>query len=142
MIDTLALLLSAAKTAYDSVANKADRNDKKYAARKAEIAGLYLQIAATIQEAVKIFAEGEIPHGSCGRMLLFAQKLPATIADFVGEESAAEMAFQLHEAYQIENLLRDTAQEEEAGRKARLGKMLEAAGYFEASAALLKAGED
>ncbi len=140
MIDTLALLLSAAKTAYDSVANKTDRNEAKYAARKADVASLYLEIAATIQEAARVFAQGEIPHGSCGKMLLFAQDFSARVGDFLGAETAEAMAHQLREAYQIENLLRDTAQEDAVGRKARIGKMQEAAGYFEAAAALLKAG--
>lgn len=106
-------------------------------ARKAEIATLYRAVASTLEHAVKLFEQGETPHGDCEKMRLFADEIYDAIIDYVGSTKAEAVRARLHAAHDVERALLDLngfAQEE---RRRRLAELQRAAGYYEASAEIL-----
>lgn len=146
MIDALTLLVTASQAIFEitskSGEKKASKNQvdaKERKERRENIALYYLDIAATIKEAAQTFRAGQVPHGSCGKMLGLAQMLPDVVGDFIEKSRAVELAGQLRDAHNIERLLNDLSQGDEQERERRIGLMEEAAGYFEAAAASLRA---
>jgi len=146
MIDALTLLVTASKAIFEITSRFGEKkdaqgqtNEKENKERRENIALYYLEIAATIKEAAQTFRAGQVPHGSCGKMLGLAQLLPEVIADFVEKARATELADQLREAHNLERLLSDLSQSDAQERERRIGMMEEAAGYFEAAAASLRA---
>ena len=146
MIDALTLLVTASQAIFEITSKfgekKASKNQvdaKERKERKENIALYYLDIAATIKEAAQSFRAGQVPHGSCGKMLGLAQMLPEVVADFIDKARATELADQLREAHNLERLLSGLSQGDAQERERRLGLMEQAAGYFEAAATSLRA---
>jgi hypothetical protein len=146
MIDALTLLVTASQAIFDITSKLGEKKDvkgqideKERKERKENIALYYLNIAATIKEAAQIFRAGQVPHGSCGKMLGLAQMLPDVVGDFIEKSRAVELADQVREAHNIERLLSDLSQGDAQERERRIGLMEEAAGYFEAAAYSLRA---
>ncbi len=146
MIDALTLLVTASQAIFEITSKFGEKKDakgqtteKERKERRENIAVYYLDIAATIQEAAQTFRAGQVPHGSCGKMLGLAQMLPEVVGDFIDKARATELADQLREAHNLERLLNDLSQGDEQERGRRIGLMEEAAGYFEAAAAALRA---
>jgi hypothetical protein len=107
--------------------------------RRAKIAAYLRGIARTINDAVVELSAGVVPHGKCGEMMGHAQMLDEQIGDLLGAKKSEALTRQLMEAYDIERMLYEIGDAKE--RVERLGKMSFAAGYYNAAAAAIEAGD-
>jgi hypothetical protein len=107
--------------------------------RRAKIAAYLRAIATTINAAVAELSAGNVPHGKCGEMFAHAQMLDAEIGDLIGADRAQALTDQLMRAYDIERMLMEV--NDPRMRAERLGKMAFAAGYYNAGAAAVEAGD-
>ena len=71
---------------------------------KREIYDLLRSIAQNIKAASDEFGTGKYPHGFCQVLLSHAEQMVPAIGNLVGAEKASELAHQLHDVWQIENL--------------------------------------
>jgi len=106
--------------------------------RKQAITDYYLDIAGTLHEAADSLRQLQVPRGTCGQMLFHADKLPATIGDFIGQDLARALQAKLRESYSLEAFGAQYFGLPPAERELKFGQLDEAAGYFEAAARAIR----
>jgi hypothetical protein len=107
-------------------------------ARKQQVADFLAATAQTIEEASASLKHDIYPHGKCQELLMHSQNMEAAIGDLIGTQQALDLAQQLKEVWQIEQLygeLQGTAQTE---RERRLSVLDQAAGLFRATASFVR----
>ncbi len=135
MFDPLTLLLEVGKTTFDLFGKVQIKN----ANRREKVADYLNEIAKTINETVKVFKKGDIPHGSCAKMEQLAKLLPESIGDFIGKSQAKELGEKLLRAHNIETFMYGIPKKGKKERDASITKLEQAAGFFEATAIALRA---
>lgn len=127
-------ILEVAKMLFD-LRNRLNKAKKE---RKQAVADYYNRIADTLEHVVVKLRANEVPHGDCAKILTYAEQLPETIGDLIGDNVAIELSKKLANAHEVELLLYqlDVATD----RETQLAQLEKAAGYFEASADSLRAG--
>jgi hypothetical protein len=127
-------ILEVAKMLFD-LRNKLSKAKKE---RKQAVADYYNRIADTLKHVVVKLRANEVPHGDCEKVLTYAEQLPETIGDLIGNDVAIELSKKLANAHEVELLLYQL--DAATDREAQLAQLEKASGYFEASADSLRAG--
>jgi len=134
MSDPASLILSVA----NSLWNLRDQLNRARRDRRDRIAEYFASLSDCLGAVASSLREGDIPHGRCAEMEVYASKLPDTIGDVVGREEAADQARALAEAHNVEWLVADLGPDEPE-RETRLADIERAAGIFTALATTMRA---
>jgi hypothetical protein len=133
--DKVDLNVSVAKTIYYSAVSLRSQSP----ARRKQVAGYLRGIAMTINAAVAELSAGQPAHGKCGEMLGHASLLVGEIGDLIGIDKARMLEAKLREAYDVETFLQ--IYQQPAERADRFGQLAFAAGFYNAAAAAVEAGD-
>lgn len=129
MLETISLIVSVASGLLASVQSIKDMRGVKRAT-----ASIFLsKIAFTIDEVVEKFKKGEVPHGACEQMKMFALNLPSTLDGILPIEQLIDYSNKLYYAHEIEMLYKDVMSDE-----SKLEELEKVAGMFHAAAELVK----
>jgi hypothetical protein len=101
--------------------------------KKQKASSLLNNIASTIEDAIQKFKNNEIPHGSCEQMRLYSKEFHEILTGIVDYPNLHEYADRLYHAHDIENWLMSVRENSQS-----LVELEKAAGYFRASATLIK----
>jgi hypothetical protein len=105
--------------------------------RKQKVATFIGGIAQTIETTSAALKQNIFPHGTCQELLSHAEHMVQAIGDLVGEAKATELANQLREVWQVEQLYAQLQAEPPEQRDKSLGTLDQAAGLFRATAAFV-----
>ncbi len=106
-------------------------------ARKKTVADFLSGIAQTIETTSASLRQGIYPHGTCQELLAHADHMMKAIGDLVGETEATDLASQLKEVWQIEQLYGQLQSAAPEDRHRSLDTLDQAAGLFRATAAFV-----
>ena len=134
MLDIAKAILDAAK----AILGLADQLKTAERQQRADMADLFDKISACLAATSSEIRAGEIPHGRCGELMMYADSLPPLAMGALGDEKAKALGVQLHSAYAVERLAVQIA--EAADQEPHLAALEEASGTFRALANLLRAG--
>ena len=130
LILSVAERLWGLKTAFSEL--RRDRRDR--------VAEYFAAVSACLEQVTATLRAGEIPHGKCGEMQVYARSLAQTIGDVVGREEARELAGMLGKAHDVEWMVVDLGPHSPE-REERLGKMEQASGMFSGLAVSMRAAK-
>lgn len=105
--------------------------------RKQQVAAFIGGIAQTIEATSAALKQGIYPHGTCQELLSHAENMVQAIGDLIGEAKATELADQLKEVWQVEQLYGQLQSEPPEQRDKSLATLDQAAGLFRATAAFV-----
>jgi hypothetical protein len=114
-----------------------DQLSKARRDRKDRIATYFDQLGKTLAEVAESLRQGQVPHGKCEAMRVYATELPETVKDVIDVQKAQEYARQLADAYEVERLFGELSGAPD--REAKLVQLERAAGLFEALATTVRA---
>lgn len=129
MLETISLIVSVASGLLSGVQSIKDMRGVKRAT-----ASIFLgKIAFTIDEVVEKFKKGEVPHGACEQMKMFALNLPSALEGIIPIEDLIDYTNKLYYAYEIEMLYKEVMDDQ-----SKLVELEKASGMFHAAAELVK----
>ena len=134
MLDIAKAILDAAK----GLLGLADQLKAADRQQRADLADLFDKISACLAATSSEIRAGEIPHGRCGELMMYADSLPPLAEGALGEEKAKALGVQRHSAYAVERLAAQIA--DAADQEPHLAALEEASGKFRALGNLLRAG--
>lgn len=104
-----------------------------------DMAKLFEQISGCLTTVSAEIQAGRVPHGKCGELFAYAQRLPNKIRDELGDDEAEHLGGMLRSAFNVEGVamhLPDVL----AKKKPYLKEIDEAAGELQALANLVRVG--
>ena len=107
-------------------------------ARKQQVADFLAALAQTIETTSAILKQGNYPHGACQELLSHSEHMAAAIGDLIGNLKATDLANQLKEVGEIEQLHHELSGKPEDDRVRSLHVLDQAAGLFRATAAFVR----
>ena len=107
-------------------------------ARKHEVAEFLAGIALTIETTSAILIQGNYPHGNCQEILSHSEHMNAAIGDLIGDQKATDLALELKEVHEVEQLYHELSGKTEDERVRSLHVLDQAAGRFRATAAFVR----
>jgi hypothetical protein len=107
-------------------------------ARKEKVADFLGAIALTIETTSGSIRQSIYPHGTCQELLSHSQHMVIAIGDLIGEKSATDLANQLKEVWEIEQLYGELQGLPAPERSRRLETLDQTAGLFRATAAFVR----
>ena len=107
-------------------------------ARKEKVAEFLGGIALTIETTSGALKQGIYPHGTCQELLSHSDHLVKAIGDLIGEKEATDLAGQLKEVWEIEQLYGQLQSATAPQKIRRLETLDQAAGLFRATAAFVR----
>ena len=105
--------------------------------RRDRIAEYFEQVSRCLTEVSGTLKKGEVPHGKCAEMQVYATQLADTISDQVNKDEAKRLGEQLESAHEVERLL--YLLDSSPDRDSELAKLDEAAGKFQGLATSIRA---
>ena len=97
MLDIAKAILDAAK----AILGLADQLKTAERQQRADMADLFDKISACLAATSSEIRAGEIPHGRCGELMMYADSLPPLAMGALGDEKAKALVVQLHSAYAV-----------------------------------------
>ena len=107
-------------------------------ARKQQVADFLAAIAQTIETTSAILKQGNYPSGTCQEILTHSEHMNAAIGDLIGDPKATDLAQQLKEVHEVEQLYHELSGKTEDERVRSLHVLDQAAGLFRATAAFVR----
>lgn len=114
-----------------------DLLSKAKADRRAKVATFFENVSGCVADVSTSLKEGQVPHGKCAEMEVYAQELPALVADELGKDRAQALGGRLRAAYEVERILGELPANSD--RDEELAKLDQAAGVFRALANVVRA---
>ena len=107
--------------------------------RKKAVSDFIAAIAQSIEDASGSLKQLQYPSGKCQELLAHSEHMEAAIGDLVGKAQAKELADQLRQVWEIEQLFGELKGVSDAERLRRLAVLDTAAGQFRATASFVRA---
>ena len=105
--------------------------------RKVKIAAYLENVAITITEVATELRLGNVPHGKCAEMGGHTELLQETIGDLIDKQKLEDLTSYLKTAEDVESIAIELDNAKESEKE--IAKLDEAAGWFRALAASIKA---
>jgi hypothetical protein len=115
-----------------------DALSNAHKARKEKVAEFLGDIALTIETTSAALKQGIYPHGTCQELLTHSNHMVKAIGDLTGEKEATNLADQLKEVWEIEQLYGQLQSATATQKARRLETLDQAAGFFRATAAFVR----
>ena len=107
-------------------------------ARKEKVADFLGGIALTIETTSASLKQNIYPHGTCQELLSHSNHMVKAIGNLIGEKEATDLAGQLKEVWEIEQLYGQLQFATATQKTRRLETLDQAAGLFRATAAFVR----
>lgn len=133
-------MMSIAVQLLDLAKNLLSMGDKLRAAqkeRRAEMAALFLSVSQCLALVSAEIRAGQVPHGRCGELSMYATMLPAAVQDELGPVEADRLGELLQSAHDVEGM---AIQITGPGRDTQLALIEEASGKMAALANMVRVG--
>ena len=106
--------------------------------RKKDVADFIDAIAKTIDDTIGALRSNQYPGGKCAELFAHSKQMEAAIGDLIGQLKAQELAAQLQEIWEIEQLFGELQSVTPPERSRKLSVLDDAAGQFRATAAFVR----
>lgn len=111
---------------------------KKEESRRRAISDYFDQVSSCLRAVHSSLTHDQVPHGKCEELAGYADMLPETVGDSLGQEKSKELADLLKAAYRVEGLWQECNKSPE--KRSRLPDIEKTAGRFTALANSVRAG--
>jgi hypothetical protein len=123
-----------------SLSEKSDQLRSAERQRRMDMAELFAHISGCLTAVAGEIRAGNVPHGRCAELFMYAQALPDKIRNELGDDEAERLGSKLLSAYNVEGVAGRLLQNVQADTKPYLKEIDEASGEFQALANLVKLG--